>query len=184
MEITGHILSGVDFIRSPNYNQRPNSEDISLLVIHNISLPPGEYGQGYVQRFFQNKLSIDAHPSFATLSDLKVSAHLLIERDGKITQFVPFNLRAWHAGKSTWCGRENCNDYSIGIEMEGTDTDPYTDIQYSQLGKVTTLLLQTYPCLNYQNIVGHEHIAPTRKTDPGVAFQWSRYYDSIERAMG
>ncbi|MCY4177475.1 MAG: 1,6-anhydro-N-acetylmuramyl-L-alanine amidase AmpD, partial [Endozoicomonadaceae bacterium] len=143
----------------------------------------GEYGRGYIQQFFQNKLPVSADPSFATIKDLKVSAHLLIERDGKITQFVPFNLRAWHAGKSVWQGRENCNDYSIGIELEGTDTDAYTDIQYTQLGIVTALLLQEYPTLNRKNIVGHEHIAPQRKTDPGAAFVWEQYNKSIDIAI-
>lgn len=183
MKIKKHLLTDVDFISSPNYNLRPQGEDISLLVIHNISLPPGNYGQGYVQRFFQNKLPIDDYPAFATIAHLKVSAHLFIERNGKITQFVPFNLRAWHAGESIWRGRKNCNNYSIGIELEGTDTDPYTDIQYTQLGKITVLLLQNYPLLIRENIVGHEDIAPTRKTDPGSAFLWENYYNSIDMAM-
>lgn len=146
-----------------------------MLVIHNISLPPGQYGGGYVQSFFQNCLEASAHPYFAEIASLQVSAHLLIERDGIITQFVSLDERAWHAGASSFAGVPNCNDYAIGIELEGTDDEPYTDIQYQQLAKVTRQLLATYPKLTPERITGHAQIAPGRKTDPGPAFDWPRY---------
>lgn len=168
-------LSGVNIYPSPNSNLRPESADISLLVVHNISLPPGEFGGGYVQAFFQNRLDIHAHPYFETIAGLQVSAHLFIERDGAITQFVPFTARAWHAGISSFDGVSNCNDYSIGIELEGTDELPYTDAQYLALEKVTRQLMLTYPKLTLERITGHEHIAPGRKTDPGPAFDWQRF---------
>ena len=183
MKIKQHRLTAARFLPSPNYNLRPNNENITLLVIHNISLPPGQFGQGYIHHFFQNTLSVNAHPFFKTISDIRVSAHLLIERDGSITQFVPFDLRAWHAGVSSWKGKEHCNDFSIGIEMEGTDTMPYTSTQYAQLVKVTTALLSTYPTITTDNITGHEHIAPHRKTDPGPAFDWNYYHQKVEEAM-
>jgi len=160
---------------SPNCNQRPQNCEISLLVIHNISLPPGEFGGGYVQQFFQNQLDVNAHPYFATIAHLEVSAHLFIARDGVMTQFVSFDERAWHAGASCFEGLENCNDYSLGIELEGTDDQAFTDAQYHSLAKVTRQLLATYPKLTPERITGHEHIAPERKTDPGPAFDWARY---------
>lgn len=164
---------------SPNFNQRPLGTDISLLVIHNISLPPGEFGGGNVQSFFRNQLDTSAHPYFATLENVRVSTHLFIARDGEITQFVSFANRAWHAGASSYEGVSNCNDYSIGIEMEGTDDIPYTDDQYYSLQKVTRQLLATYPTLTPARITGHEQIAPGRKTDPGPAFDWQRYLQSL-----
>ena len=166
-------------IPSPNFNRRPENTGVSLLVIHNISLPPGEFGGGFVQQFFQNTLDARTHPYFETIASLQVSAHLFIERDGKVTQFVSFADRAWHAGASSYDGVANCNDYSIGIELEGTDDQPYTDAQYSQLAKVTRQLLLTYPTLTPERIVGHEHIAPGRKTDPGPCFDWSRYFAQL-----
>ena len=166
-------------IPSPNFNRRPENTGVSLLVIHNISLPPGEFGGGFVQQFFQNTLDARTHPYFETIASLQVSAHLFIERDGKVTQFVSFADRAWHAGASSYDGVANCNDYSIGIELEGTDDRPYTDAQYSQLAKVTRQLLLTYPTLTPERIVGHEHIAPGRKTDPGPCFDWSRYFAQL-----
>lgn len=168
-------LQGVKICPSPNCNERPPGAEISLLVIHNISLPPGDFGGGYVQAFFQNQLDAEAHPYFAAIAPLKVSAHLFIERDGAVTQFVPFSARAWHAGTSIFDGVANCNDYSIGIELEGTDDSPYTDAQYLALEKVTRQLIQTYPKLSPERITGHEHIAPGRKTDPGPAFDWTRF---------
>jgi AmpD protein len=168
-------LEGAVQCPSPNFNARPENMDISLLVIHNISLPPGEFGGGYVQQFFQNKLDSSAHPYFASIAELQVSAHLFIERDGKVTQFVPFDARAWHAGNSCFAGVADCNNYSIGIELEGTDELPYSDAQYTALEKVTRQLMQTYPKLTPARITGHEHIAPGRKTDPGPAFDWPRY---------
>lgn len=174
-----HIVDGwlsvAHKIPSPNFNQRPNNTPVSLLVIHNISLPPGEFGTGFVQQFFKNELDENAHPYFKTIAGLQVSAHLFIERDGEITQFVSFDDRAWHAGASNFQGVPNCNDYSIGIELEGTDDQRYTRAQYHALAKVTRQLLRTYPTLTPDRITGHEHIAPGRKTDPGPSFDWSGY---------
>lgn len=164
---------------SPNFNIRPENTDISLLVIHNISLPPGEFGGGYVQKFFQNTLDASVHPYFSTIAELKVSAHLFIERDGKVTQFVPFDARAWHAGSSSFAGVADCNNYSIGVELEGTDDIPYSDAQYRALEKVSRQLLLTYPKLTPERITGHADVAPGRKSDPGPAFDWQRYRTSL-----
>ncbi|MDB6061457.1 MAG: N-acetylmuramoyl-L-alanine amidase family protein [Verrucomicrobiaceae bacterium] len=164
---------------SPNFNARPSAQLIDLLVIHNISLPPGEFGGGFIEQLFTNNLDCTAHPSFAELRDLQVSAHLLIDRDGAVTQFVAFTERAWHAGKSSFDGRDNCNDFSIGIELEGADTAAYSDAQYRALAAVTAVLLAHFPGLNLDKIVGHCDIAPARKTDPGPAFEWARYRQSI-----
>lgn len=160
---------------SPNFNLRPDTSEISLLIIHNISLPPGEFGGGYVQQFFQNNLDANLHPYFETIAELKVSAHLFIERDGKVTQFVPFTARAWHAGSSCFADVVDCNNYSIGIELEGVDDIPYSDAQYSALEKVSRQLLLTYPKLTPERITGHSDVSPGRKTDPGPAFDWQRY---------
>lgn len=164
---------GVQHCPSPNYNARPTGE-VSLLVIHNISLPPGQFGTGQVQAFFQNQLCGDAHPYFAGIVHLQVSAHFLIERDGAIIQFVSTLERAWHAGVSSFAGRENCNDFSIGIELEGTDDLPYTDAQYAALIALTHELQRVHPAITLERICGHCDIAPVRKTDPGQAFDWSR----------
>jgi AmpD protein len=174
-------LSGAMHCPSPNFNARPDPADISLLVLHNISLPPGEYGTGCVQQFFCNTLDCDAHPYFAEIRGLEVSSHLLIERDGKLTQFVSFDSRAWHAGASSFCGRENCNDFSIGIELEGCDTEAYTDAQYKSLTAVTGELMRAYPAISRDRITGHSDIAPGRKTDPGPAFDWQRFLGSLSR---
>ena len=174
MEIVNGLLSSALQVNSPNYDDRPDSEDIQLLVIHGISLPPGEFGGGYIEQLFTNCLNPDEHPYFKEIKDLKVSTHLLISRDGIITQFVPFQKRAWHAGESCHKDRQCCNDFSIGIELEGTDDEPYTDVQYETLNKIIRVLQDTYPALIKDNIVGHCHIAPQRKTDPGSAFDWSR----------
>lgn len=160
---------------SPNYNQRPEGAEVSLLVVHNISLPPDQYGAGWVQAFFCNQLDAGAHPYFASIAQLRVSSHLLIERDGELTQFVSFDDRAWHAGASCFKGRAECNDFSIGIELEGSDHIAYTEVQYQRLAEVTALLLVHYPELTESHIVGHEDIAPGRKTDPGAAFNWSHF---------
>lgn len=160
---------------SPNFNARPSAQNIDLLVIHNISLPPGEFGGGNVEALFCNRLDCAAHAAFNELRDLRVSAHLFIDRRGAITQFVSFYDRAWHAGVSQFEGRDNCNDFSIGIELEGTDTLPYTAAQYAQLVRVTKLLCDYFPLLTPSRITGHCDIAPARKTDPGPAFDWSRY---------
>lgn len=159
---------------SPNANPRPEGCLPELLVIHNISLPPGQFGGGHVQQLFQNSLDPDAHPYFAEVAALEVSAHLLLERDGTLTQFVGFDQRAWHAGVSCYQGREACNDFSIGIELEGCDDTPYTDVQYTQLALLVSSLLEYYPSLTKERIVGHSDIAPGRKTDPGPGFDWER----------
>ncbi|MGH8433406.1 MAG: 1,6-anhydro-N-acetylmuramyl-L-alanine amidase AmpD [Pseudomonas sp.] len=158
---------------SPNFNVRPQGE-ISLLVIHNISLPPGQFGTGKVQEFFQNQLRADEHPYFAGIAALQVSAHFLIERDGAVTQFVSCLERAWHAGISQFEGRENCNDFSLGIELEGTDELPFTEAQYAALVQLSRVLQSAYPAITLERICGHSDIAPGRKTDPGPAFDWLR----------
>jgi AmpD protein len=166
-------LTSVDIKRpSPNFDARPVNAPIDLLVIHNISLPPGEFGTGCPSDLFLNQLDIDAHPWFEQIRDLRVSAHFLIERDGTLTQFVSCNDRAWHAGASSFEQRQRCNDFSIGVELEGTDDLAYTDKQYQRLGELTQLLKQHYPITAVR---GHCHIAPERKTDPGPAFDWARY---------
>jgi len=157
---------------SPNFNLRPNAEDISLLVIHNISLPPGQFGTPYVCDLFLNELDLGADPWFECLKGLKVSTHFLIDRMGHTTQFVSCDARAWHAGVSTFEGREQCNDFSIGIELEGTDTEPYTESQYRVLNQLTICLRSRYPL---RSVKGHCDIAPGRKTDPGPSFDWARY---------
>jgi N-acetyl-anhydromuramoyl-L-alanine amidase len=175
LKIVNGWLQGVKQVISPFYDERPINQPISLLVIHNISLPPNEYGGPYVEQLFTGQLNPKEHPYFASIYQLKVSSHLFIRRDGEIIQFVPFNKRAWHAGKSVFEGQENCNDFSIGIEMEGCDTDSFTSIQYQQLAKITLLLQQHYAI---ENIAGHSDIAPDRKTDPGPCFDW-QYYQSL-----
>lgn len=166
-------LIGATHSPSANYNARPEGE-VSLLVIHNISLPPGEFGTGMVEALFTNQLPIDAHPYFAQLEGLRVSAHFFIERCGQLQQFVSCHDRAWHAGLSEYQNRDNCNDFSIGIELEGTDDRPYTDAQYQTLNALIAVLTEHYPRLNRQRICGHSDIAPSRKTDPGPAFDWQR----------
>lgn len=172
MKIDQGLLSGVQYIPSPNFNTRPKNTEIDLLVIHNISLPPKEFGGSYIEDFFTNRLNIKSHPFFEELADMKVSAHCLIRREGKVIQFVPFSERAWHAGESSFLGRDNCNDYSIGIELEGADEIPYTEVQYETLAGLVCILLETYPKITFDRIVGHNVIAPTRKTDPGQSFNW------------
>lgn len=178
MAIREHWLVDAQRCPSPNYNQRPDDE-VSLLVVHNISLPPQQYGGGYVEDFFCNQLDTSAHPYFEEIADLKVSSHLFIRRDGRIVQFVPFNLRAWHAGLSCYSGRENCNDFSIGIELEGCDNEAYETLQYDALAKVTQALMSAYPSITNTRITGHEFIAPRRKTDPGPAFKWQRLFTQL-----
>jgi len=161
-------------IPSPNYNERPPGTVIDLIVLHNISLPPGQFGGPYIDALFTNTLSPSIHPSFADLAGIEVSAHLLLDRQGKVTQYVPFNKRAWHAGQSVFQGRKNCNDFSIGIELEGYDTLAYSDAQYTYLPQIINALRIAYPAISLQRITGHSHIAPGRKTDPGGAFDWPR----------
>ena len=162
-------------VLSPNQESRPPQCIPELLVIHNIYLPPGCYEGACVEQLFTNCLDWDAHPYFEEIRGLKVSAHLLIRRDGEAVQFVNFAERAWHAGESVYAGRSNCNDFSIGIELEGCDDQPYAAMQYEVLAGVTRALLDTYPGLNARAIVGHSDIAPGRKTDPGPAFDWLLY---------
>ena len=163
---------------SENCSERM-TEEISLLVIHNISLPPGEFGGGYIEKLFTNSLDPNDHPYFSEIYDLKVSSHLLIERDGSLVQFVPFNKKAWHAGVSSFKGRENCNEFSIGIELEGTDDNKYTEDQYRALIDITKELMLVFQDIKKENIVGHSDIAPGRKTDPGKSFDWHYYLSSL-----
>lgn len=181
MQIDNGWLSSAARVPSPNYNSRPDSADISLLVIHNISLPPGRFGGGHIEQLFTNCLDPNEDDYFASICQLEVSAHLLIDREGEITQFVPFTARAWHAGESCFQQRENCNDFSIGIEMEGADDIAYTDAQYRALAEVTRMLCKQYQMINPDRIVGHSEIAPGRKTDPGPAFDWNRYRQMLDQ---
>ncbi len=166
---------------SPNCDNRPDKSDINLIVVHGISLPPNEFGGHYIEQLFCNQLNHAEHEYFDQLKGVYVSAHLLIRRDGQIIQFVSFLQRAWHAGVSSWQGRGRCNDYSIGIELEGADTIAYDDRQYEQLNTVVKLLRQTYPDIGSDAVVGHNDIAPGRKTDPGDAFDWQRLYFNNRR---
>lgn len=167
-------LSSARRLPSPNCDDRPADASIELLVIHGISLPPGRFGGPWIDALFTNTLNPSAHPSFESLKDVRVSAHLLIRRRGELVQYVPFQRRAWHAGQSSFQGRTRCNDFAIGIELEGTDTRPYTQRQYRRLARVIAALRQAYPALTPERIVGHADIAPGRKTDPGAAFDWTR----------
>ncbi|MGB0722390.1 MAG: 1,6-anhydro-N-acetylmuramyl-L-alanine amidase AmpD [Gammaproteobacteria bacterium] len=181
--VTG-LLEDARFVASPNCDDRPEGVSVDLLVIHNISLPPGEFGGDHIERFFTNRLDASEHPFFREIEGVEVSAHLLIRRDGTVIQFVPFQRRAWHAGQSCFQGRERCNDFSIGIELEGTDDRAYTDDQYRILADVTRALMAAYPAIGPDTIAGHNDIAPERKTDPGPAFDWSRYRAAIASAAG
>ena len=173
LEITeDHWLDPVHRIVSPNQDERPVGYDISLLVIHAISLPPGEFGTGEVERLFTNSLDCSAHPSYSSLDGVRVSSHVLINRKGKITQFVPFDQRAWHAGESSFQGQKECNNFGIGIELEGTEKVPFTESQYSALIAIARVLMEHYPNVQPHRIVGHNEIAPERKWDPGPQFDW------------
>ena len=162
----------VRHVASPNCDERPEGTSIELLVIHAISLPPGEFGGPAIEALFLNELDPAGHPYFATIADFRVSAHFLIRRDGALLQFVPCAKRAWHAGASHWRGRERCNDFSIGVELEGADDVPFEDAQYATLGALTKALAAAYPLVD---VLGHSDVAPGRKTDPGPFFDWSRY---------
>ncbi len=172
-------LENAHFIASPNYDQRPQGVEISLLVIHNISLPPDEFSGNGVIELFTNQIDPEAHPYYQTLCGLKVSSHFFLRRDGKIIQFVSCNQRAWHAGVSCWQEKQRCNDYSIGIELEGSDSTPFTNEQYNALITLTQCLCEHYPITD---IAGHEDIAPGRKTDPGPYFDWPLYTHAINNA--
>jgi AmpD protein len=178
------LVEGVQFMASPNCDGRPSGVSPELIVIHNISLPPGKFGGDWIVKLFTNTLDPQAHPYFAEVFQLKVSAHVLIHRDGRIVQFVPFHQRAWHAGQSSYQGRSHCNDFSIGIELEGTDEIPYDPLQYKVLASIIEALLIAYPTLCVEHIIGHEHIAPGRKTDPGSAFDWGLCRKLLANAIG
>ena len=164
---------------SPNRDARPPGSELELIVIHGISLPPGSFGGNAIEQLFLNALDWDSHPYFSEIRGLEVSSHLLIRRDGELVQFVPFSERAWHAGASCFRGRETCNDYSIGIELEGEDETPYDHRQYGTLAPVLRALMQAYPTLSARRIAAHSDIAPGRKSDPGPAFDWLRLYDGL-----
>ena len=168
---------------SPNCDARPDGARPELLLLHGISLPPGRYGGPEIENLFLNRLDWDQHPYFAEIRGLEVSSHLLIRRDGELVQFVPFTQRAWHAGESRFRGRSRCNDFSIGIELEGEDDEPYADVQYAVLSRVTAALLAAYPGLSAREIAAHSDVAPGRKTDPGPAFDWLRLYDGLSSAL-
>ena len=169
---------------SPNQDDRPAGCKPELIIIHSISLPPGEFGGTAIEELFTNRLDWDAHPYFREIRDLKVSAHLLLRRDGTLLQFVPFERRAWHAGESVFRGRTCCNDFSIGIELEGDDETPYTDAQYSHLPAVVSAICEAYPQISAREIAGHCDVSPSRKSDPGPAFDWLRLYDGLKPATG
>ena len=166
------LVGGVRYVASPNCDERPAGCAIGLLVIHYISLPPGEFGGGDILEFFTNRLDPAAHPFYVAIAGLKVSAHFLVRRDGGLIQFVPCAKRAWHAGESSWKGRGRCNDYSIGVEVEGSGEVPFTGAQYRRLAELTRALTARYPIAD---IVGHSDVAPGRKSDPGPCFDWTRY---------
>ena len=175
---TGRLM-GARYRPSPQCDSRPDGTAIDLLVIHGISLPPGEFGGPWIERLFMGTLPKDAHPYFAGIADQRVSAHVLIRRDGELVQFVPFHRRAWHAGVSSFQGREACNDFSIGVEIEGADDVAYEPVQYARLAAVSRALMQAYPGITPGHVVGHSDVAPGRKTDPGAAFDWARYRDVL-----
>ncbi|NOX69576.1 MAG: 1,6-anhydro-N-acetylmuramyl-L-alanine amidase AmpD [Gammaproteobacteria bacterium] len=173
------LIHPAEYRWSPNQDARPENCRPELVVIHSISLPPGEFGGPYIEQLFMNGLDWGAHPYFSTIEGAEVSAHLLIRRDGRLLQFVPFHRRAWHAGASSFRGRQRCNDFSIGIELEGCDETHYADAQYQCLVAVLRALQQAYPDLGARSIAGHCDVAPGRKTDPGPAFDWLRLYDGL-----
>ncbi len=167
-------LRSAEIVASPNFNERPEGTEIRLIVVHGISLPPGQYGGAHIRQFFCNRLDENLHPYFAEICHLQVSAHCLVERDGHVVQFVSFLNRAWHAGESSWCGESGCNDFSVGIELEGTDDNGYTEEQYRALAGLVSSLRKRYPGILADCIAGHSDIAPGRKTDPGPSFDWNK----------
>lgn len=169
-------LAGVEHLPSPNFGERPADAEVSLVVLHNISLPPEQYGGSFVEDFFLNRLDFAVHPYFSTISGVEVSAHFYIRRDGRVIQFVGCDKRAWHAGRSCWQGRENCNDWSIGVELEGCDSAAFTEAQYAALGPLLKAISRHYPITD---LAGHSDIAPERKTDPGPYFDWSAVHVQV-----
>ncbi len=174
IDATTGLLIGARQVLSPHFDERPAGVKPELLVVHGISLPPGEFGGPWIDRLFTGTLPFDAHPYFRAIAGARVSAHALIRRDGEIVQYVPFGARAWHAGQSEYDGRPACNDFSIGVELEGSDETPYTDAQYEALAQLAAALFDAYPSLGPEHMVGHSDIAPERKTDPGPLFNWRR----------
>lgn len=174
------LLDWARQVPSPNCDDRPAGVEADLIVVHGISLPPGEFDGPWIDLLFTNALPRDAHPYFETVADLRVSAHLLIRRSGEVVQYVPFQRRAWHAGMSSWEGRERCNDFSIGIELEGTDHSPYESTQYAMLARVIVALCRSYPRLSARRLVGHSDVAPGRKSDPGPSFDWPRLRSLVQ----
>ena len=174
-------LPGAHAVPSPNFDARPRNTVIDLLVVHAISLPPGEFGGAYIEQLFTNRLAADAHPYFAALDGLRVSAHFLILRNGRLIQLVDVFARAWHAGDSNWQGRTRCNDFSVGVELEGCDEQPFADAQYATLGPLLKDLFDLLPALSVERLVGHSDIAPARKTDPGPHFDWNRLRQTLSR---
>jgi AmpD protein len=174
VDLVSGLMSGARQIASPNCDSRPAGVEADLIVIHGISLPPGEFGGPWIEQLFTNALPPQAHPYFSQIQAVRVSAHLVLGRDGAVTQYVRFTERAWHAGKSIYLGREACNNFSVGIELEGTDTTPYEDAQYAALAEAVAALCAAYPRLSTDRLAGHSDIAPGRKTDPGPAFDWPR----------
>lgn len=177
--VSGVLLAEASQRSSPNQDNRPANCTIDLLVIHNISLPPKQFGGPWIDDLFNNRLDPDIHPFFVDIWQRRVSAHLLIRRNGQLLQYVPLSQRAWHAGESCFEGRSGCNDFSIGIELEGADEIPYTDQQYHRLVLTTKSIMSLYPAINSKRIIGHCDIAPGRKTDPGPAFDWNRYFAGL-----
>jgi AmpD protein len=177
------LITSARLSLSPNRDARPTNAPLDLIILHGISLPPGEFGGGEIEALFQNQLDWDAHPYFGEIRGMQVSAHLLIRRDGELVQFVPFSERAWHAGESCFRGRARCNDFSIGIELEGEDETPYDERQYQVLPAVLKALMRAYPHISGRKIAGHCDVAPGRKTDPGPAFDWLRLYDALEEQI-
>jgi len=172
IDVTTGLTAAARQVESPNCDDRPPGTVVDLVVVHGISLPPGEFGGPSIDALFTNALPADAHPEFAEIAELRVSAHALVRRDGEIVQYVPFHRRAWHAGQSQWEGRSACNDFSIGIELEGTDGTAYESLQYVRLARLIAALARAYPGVTIDRVVGHSDVAPGRKTDPGPAFDW------------
>jgi AmpD protein len=182
VDLDSGLMRGARQVASPNYDARPPGVEAELIVVHGISLPPGEFGGPWIERLFTNSLPFDVHPYFAEIGAVRVSSHLLVGRDGALTQFVKFTDRAWHAGQSSYEGRPACNDFSIGVELEGADTLNYEAAQYQTLAEVVAALCDAYPRLSAGRVVGHSDIAPGRKTDPGPAFDWQRAQRCIAAA--
>jgi AmpD protein len=179
VDLESGLMRGARQVASPNFDARPDGAPLDLIVVHGISLPPGEFGGPWIDRLFTNSLPPEVHPYFAEIANLRVSSHLVIARDGGLTQYVSFNDRAWHAGRSTYQGRIECNDYSVGVELEGADTVPYEAAQYEVLAEAIVALCAAYPLMSAQRITGHSDVAPGRKTDPGEAFDWPRAHRCI-----